>query len=201
MGIKIYIAVCSGRDWKPQFGASLCHLIGQMHRSKVIYFLNIIQASGIFKARQSAISDAIAGEFSHILFLDDDMVFPPNILDGLIAHDLGIVAINYARREEGNKNAITHAIDGSGVFSKGKSGVEEVGWIGFGGVLIKIDSIKNIENPFFEIRWHPEREDFVTEDTYFCMKVRSAGIKIYVDHDISNKVFHVGDYLYHEEVA
>ena len=125
------------------------------------------------------------------------MVFQPDLVHDLSKHRLGIVGVNYTRKTEGRETQ-TCGLNGEPITSFGKHGVEEVGWIGFGAVLIHLEAISDIENPLFEMRWHPERNDFVGEDYYFCGKVRAHGIPVYIDHTASNKCAHVGDYAFKE---
>lgn len=194
--MRILVAIPSCRDWKPSFGSSL---IGLVHYSRHIEFdVYIMQGASVLpKARQNAVRKAIEQGYSHILFLDDDMSFPSDLMEKFLSHNLPVVAANYTRKTR-NATTQTCGIDGQVVKSFGKTGVEEAGWVGFGAVLIRLEDIKDIENPLFETRWMPERNDFVGEDYYFCGKVRTHGIKIYIDHDVSNKTSHIGDYAYRE---
>lgn len=150
------------------------------------------------RARQLAIQEAIKGGFSHILMLDDDMQFSPDLLSNFLKHQVPIVALNYARKNPQNPSAMACDMEGTPLSSKGKTGLEEVGWIGFGGILIELSCLKGIELPWFEMRWMTETNDFMGEDYYFCMKARTQGVKIYIDHDESNKCAHIGDFPYRE---
>ncbi len=198
--MRVYIAVCSSRDWKPRFGGSLCGLIDACHKGgKIETFLNILQGASVLpRARQLAIQEAMKGDYSHILMLDDDMMFPSDLLASFLSHDVSIVGINYARKNPQTPTPMTCDLDGKIVPSKGKTGVEEIGWLGFGAILINLDAIKPIELPWFEMRWMNETNDFMGEDYYFCMKARTHGVKLYVDHDVSAKCAHIGDYPYIE---
>lgn len=198
--MKVYIAVCSGRDWKAAFGASLGGMLLTVSKIPGLQaaYLNVLQASGQSRARQMAAKDAIRGGFTHILYLDDDMYFPPHLLAKMLERNLEAVAINYARKEPGNRNAIAFGLDGQGIFSKDKKGVEEVWGFGFGAVLIELKPLKEMPFPWFEHRWLEDKEEYMGEDMYFCMKARAHGIKIYIDHDLSNQCAHIGDYPYKE---
>lgn len=192
--MKTYIAIPSCRDWKPHFGASLCGLVRKMTKDGVDFDMNaMMQTSVLPKARQMAIDHAIELGFTHVLFLDDDMSFPPSLYESLSSHNLQVVGANYS-----NKSATpapqTHGLDGLPV--NVSEGVSEVGWIGFGAVLIELASVKDIQRPLFETRWMEERGSFIGEDYYFCGKVRAHGVKIYVDNGISQKIGHVGDNVY-----
>ncbi len=196
--MKVYIAIPSCRDWKPHFGASLCGLVKKMTVDNVDFIINaMIGTSVLPKARQMAMEHAIELGYSHILFLDDDMQFGNDLFDGL-SKGLPIVAANYSNKNP-NTNPQSHGVDGHPLSSVGKSGIEEAGWVGFGAVLIDLSIMDNVEKPWFETRWMPERNSFIGEDYYFCGKVRTAGHKIYVNHDL--KVGHVGDHCYYERKA
>lgn len=195
---KVYIAVCSCRDWKPQFGASLARLMYETGRAGLDIFLNPIQGTSVLpRARQLIMQDAINGGFTHFLSLDDDMKFAPNALAQLLSRDVPLIALNYARKD-GSGGTMACDLEGKPMSSKGKTGIEEAGWLPFGGILIKLDAIKDIALPWFEVRWLEERNDFMGEDYYFCMKARSAGLQLYVDHNASNRCRHVGDHEYGE---
>ncbi len=198
---KVYVSVCSCRDWKPQFGASFGRMMYEAGRSGIEIFFNPLQGTSVLpRARQLLMQDAIKGGFTHILQLDDDEKFSPNLLTQLLERDVDVVAINYARKD-GSGGMMACGLDGQQISSKGKTGIEEAGWIPFGGVLIKLNAIKDMQLPWFEVRWLEERQDFMGEDYYFSMKARTHGLKLYVDHDASNKVGHIGDFEYREAIS
>lgn len=194
--MKTYICVPSCRDWKPHFGASLCGLVRKMTLDGVDFdMLAMMGTSVLPKARQIAVDHAIQNNFTHILFLDDDMAFSADLYQSLSKHSLPVVAANYSNKSSDPKPQ-THGIDGLPLYSHEKIGIEEAGWVGFGAVLIDLASIKDIPKPLFEMRWMEDRQAFIGEDYYFCGKVRAHGLKIYIDHDISQNMGHVGDNIY-----
>ena len=204
--MKLVLNVPCCRDWKAAFGASLCGLIHRTTSEGINgikldgFAMNIMQGASVLpRARQLAVSSAIQSGATHLLCLDDDMQFPSDILDNLVKHDVDICAVNYSTKGP-KPQPQTHDLEGKPQSSIGKTGLEEVAWVGFGIILIRLDAIKNIPAPLFETRWMKEKNDFVGEDYYFCGKVRAHGVKIHIDHDASNKVSHVGDY-YYKEVA
>lgn len=194
--MKTYIAIPSCRDWKPHFGASLCGLVRKMTHDGVDFDMMAMMGTSVLpKARQLAVDHAIQHGFSHILFLDDDMAFSADLFESLSKHNLPVVAANYSNKSS-NPNPQTHGIDGNPLSSHGKTGIEEAGWIGFGAVLISLSAIKDVPKPLFEMRWMEERGSFIGEDYYFCGKARAHGVKVYIDHDVSQKMGHVGDHVY-----
>jgi hypothetical protein len=84
----------------------------------------------------------------------------------------------------------------SPINSYGKTGLEEVYRVGLGMCLIRLDVLKNIPAPLFEVKWLPEHNTYQGEDVYLCNALRNKGIKLYVDHTASNLVGHIGDYSY-----
>ncbi len=194
--MRVYLAIPSCRDWKPQFGSSLCGLVHKMTKDGVHFIINAMMGTSVLpKARQLAMEHAIEQGFTHILFLDDDMAFDGDLFDRLSSPGLPIVASNYC-----NKNPVSspqsHGLDGKPLSSMGKSGVEETGWVGFGAILIDLSIMSNVPKPWFETRWVEERNAFIGEDYFFCSQVRNAGHKIHINHDV--KCAHVGDFSYRE---
>lgn len=203
--VRLALSTPSCRDWKPAFGASLCGLVRKLSQDGIKgvslqnFDLSILQGASVLpRARQAAIDWAKQGNATHLLCIDDDMQFPSDILDDMFRHDVDILALNYTRKNPVSPTPLTHGLDGAMVSSLGFTGLEEVAWVGFGIILIKLDAIKDIPAPLFETRWMEERQDFVGEDFYFCGKVRQHGVKIYIDHDASNKIRHIGDIPYWE---
>lgn len=85
-------------------------------------------------------------------------------------------------------------LDGEIIDSTGKSGSEEIGWMGGGMFLADIQAIKHIPAPHFEVVWCPERQDYYDQDNYFSAKLRENNIPILLDHTLSQSIVHVGDY-------
>jgi len=122
--------------------------------------------------------------FSHILFIDSDMRFPEDTVMRLLAHGKEIVGANCKQRQAD--------LTTTGIDSEGKTGLEEVEKIGFGVTLIDTRVFTKIAEPWFATPF--DGEQFVGEDIFFCHKAKEAGLQIFVDHDLSKEVGHVGSY-------
>lgn len=145
---------------------------------------------------------ALRGKFTHALFIDSDMRFPPNGLEYLASLDLDIVGANYSRRvqplhftaykriDRENKN---HELLHTTVDDVHK---EEVEGMGCGFMMIDLSILKDIPRPWFSIPYFPEDDDFQAEDVTFCLKARAAGYKVWVDHSLSQVVRHCGKMEY-----
>jgi len=56
--------------------------------------------------------------------------------------------------------------------------------------------LDRIPVPRFSNNWVPETAMYTTEDVAFMERVAKIGEEVYVDHDISKRVYHVGDFVY-----
>ena len=68
--------------------------------------------------------------------------------------------------------------------------------VGFGCVLMKAEVPLALKGPCFENYFDVLNDRWVGEDVDFCNKVKDAGFNIYVDHDLSKEVAHVGKFAY-----
>jgi hypothetical protein len=129
-----------------------------------------------------------------VLWLDTDMGFPREAAVLLAMHEQPIVGCNYRVRQE------------SGLFTaqRGRervptldasAGLEAVDALGFGCVLMRTDLVTNLARPWFRHGLNEESGD-IGEDIMFCRALREAGHTVYLDHDLSKVVTHVGQYTY-----
>lgn len=126
-------------------------------------------------------------EISHILFIDSDMRFPEDTIFKLLSKQLPIIGANCKQR---GVNKTTAQLNGKFVSSKGKTGIQEVDKLGFGVTLISRAVFLKIPKPWFATPF--DGKGFIGEDIFFCKKAREAGYTIYIDHDLSQEVSHVG---------
>ena len=157
----------------------------------------------IFDQREKLAHAAIKEGADYILWIDADMRFPKNTIERLIKHDKPIVGVNATTRsvpvrataknlEIDRENKVNHW---RAVSSKDKTGLESVTAIGCGVMLVKREVFEKTERPGFWFEVLPG-DKLVGEDVYFCVKAKDAGFDVYVDHDLSNEIGHVGRYTY-----
>jgi hypothetical protein len=199
--MKLYIAVVSNRAHAPQFTGSLYALTQHLTYQGKNYGVEMHAVSigtghsCLSRGRQQALNFATAQGFTHLLFLDDDMVFAPNVAQLMIQREVPAIGANYVMKTV-ELRPVARDAKGGRISSTGKTGIEEAPRLGMGIFLIDLNAIKNIPAPHFEVNWSAEKNDYISEDHYFCDKLEANGIKIYVDHDASQGVGHVGDYIY-----
>jgi len=155
--------------------------------------VNFVAGTLIADQRQKLVMMAIKQGADYILFLDSDMRFPSYLLERMLAHDKDIVACNYATRRLPVKTvAFSDFAELKCIYSLDKNGLEEVDAVGMGAMLIKTEIFKKLPLPWFSISYLPSGNMYIGEDIYFCKLAQANGMKVYVDHDLSKDVRHIG---------
>ena len=152
--------------------------------------------------RHRCVAEAVKWNATHMLFLDDDMHFPRDTLHRLLKHNLPVVGANYVRRVF-PPIPTAYSKDKTGkVYTRMEStGLEEVSHLGTGIMLIDMRVFDLIDLPFFELRADGDHVRPKGEDVYFCHKCADAGLKLYIDHDLSKEVGHYGELCYINQMA
>jgi hypothetical protein len=140
--------------------------------------------------RNLMIQQALEHDCSHILFLDDDVAFPTNLLTSLIKHDKDVVTALYLMRSYPHQPIIFDYADDEGKCgwhfpSDKESGLIKIVNCGLGSVLIKAEVFKKLKKPWITLG--ELEKDHWCDDISFFNRVRAAGFEIYCDLDI-----HVG---------
>ena len=202
--VRLYISIPSNRKWEPEFGMAFAYLMSYLSSAGIKadgYAMELArpqllrQSSNLSKSRQYFVDDMIANNFTHWLSLDDDMTFPPDIVDRLISHGKDIVSCN-ARFKEEKLIGSCQGLDGQPLNSSKNTGLEELMTMGGAIFLAKIDAFKHIPKPHFQVLWSKPHNDYVSEDVHFAALLRANGIKLWADHDTSKQIGHIGDREY-----
>ena len=164
----------------------------------------------IFDQREGLVKAALSEGCTHVLFIDSDMRFPPDIISILLSRELPIVGVNaVTRRKPVLSTALNLELtkdDETGeikktrwlkVDSRGKEGCEQVTAIGFGATLIAREVFEKLKTPWFSAEWSPR--GIIGEDIYFCLKALDEGIPTFVDHDLSRYIGHIGTHEFRWE--
>lgn len=162
--------------------------------------VEFIEGSMLPEMRRRLVARALHLEATHIMWLDSDMKFPPDTIARLLNHNLPVVCANYPRKNiEAKPTAYLSSDDYVGSVWSGENatGIQEVTMAGMGCMLTHVDVFDKVKPPIFS--FVPQGPDFVKdmgEDVYFCQELYRAGIPIYVDHDLSKQVAHIGKMEY-----
>ncbi len=149
------------------------------------------------------VKDARQINATHLLNIDSDMIFPPDALKRLLAHDKDIVGVNY--RQRGNHMDQGHPASTVKFPGEGKELYREVleqdfpkelfecAAVGLGLALIDMKVFDKLPFPWFHTT-EAEDNGHSTEDIVFCREAREAGFEVWCDPTIGMK--HIGNYLY-----
>lgn len=177
---------------------------------KTYTFLCLIDAMSLFKrdyhviapiggyphhSRNLVVETARKNKATHLMFIDNDMVFPPDGINRLFEQDKMIIAANYHERGLPLNSTIKLADEKGNLISGSEDDFPKETFKCFavptGFTLINMEVFDKIEKPYFFIE---DDGEFCTEDFYFCKKAGKGGIEVWCDPTISVK--HIGDYLY-----
>jgi hypothetical protein len=199
--VNLFIGVTSCRDWKPYFGSAftevICytfsHALGQ--RLNNISVGPAVNQSNLSAGRQLILDQAINGDYTHLFVADDDMAFPPDTIEQLLKHDKDIAFPNVRQKRE-EINGVCLDMDLKRIDSTKRTGLERVSYGTLACTLIKLEKVRKIPRPHFEVRWREEAQNYMGEDHYFFQKLGLAGCEFWCDHDLTQSVAHVGDFHY-----
>jgi hypothetical protein len=131
---------------------------------------------------------------THILWLDTDMSLPREAAVLLAMHERSVVACNYVVRQP--SGLFTASRDGQRVATTATStGLEVVEYVGMGAMLMRAEAVKDITRPWFRHGLNEFGGD-IGEDVLFCRALAAAGHPVYIDHDLSKQVGHIGQHTY-----
>lgn len=189
------IAICvPARD---MVHTSFCFDLASMiatHRTTVGDALLPMTSEGtlVQAQRQELAEQAVKAGATHILWLDSDMRFPPDLLEQMLKHDKDIVSVNCSKRKE-PVGPTANAVDLTLIYpDPDKEGLEQVVMIGMAVMLMKTDVLEKMEKPWFDTPWWHEKGYHIGEDMYFCGRAQKAGASIWIDHDLSWEIKHLG---------
>jgi glycosyltransferase involved in cell wall biosynthesis len=139
--------------------------------------------------RNTCIEQALEHDCTHILFIDDDMVFPPDALYRLLKHDVDIVSGYYLMRQYPHQGLIFDQAEPSGEcrwyeVEDNESGLREVVAAGLGFVLFRTSVFEALEKPYVRLGELESCRDGWCDDIGLFKRVREAGFKIHMDLDL-----------------
>ena len=205
-GVKLALCVPSAGTWKADFGmafSSMCVYMStnlfEPDQDRLVVVLDK-RTSLLPRSRQECIEDALLQSCTHALFMDTDQSFPPDIAHKLMAWKKPVVACNIALKcLPSFPSARQRGSTAFGVpvtSDANKRGLEKVWRVGTGIMLIDLSIMAGIAKPWFEVRYNQAEGQYIGEDWDFCDRVEKAGHSIYIDHDASRAVGHIGEFVF-----
>ncbi len=171
-------------------------VLGREKEERNLHQMMMVGAS-IGENRDKLVNTALDKGCTHVLFIDDDMGFDSDCLNIALMRHMPIVLANYRRKSPTAAFTARNADNtGSIETTKEKDSLEECSFGGFGFCLIERDVLEAVAMPRFLAYYEPEHQVYTTEDKPFYAAAKAAGFQAWVDHRLSKKVTHNGNYQY-----
>lgn len=212
--IRLVICVPSTHLWFAEFGMSLLFLTnylaanGSFDGKPMHYMVHNKRGSMIGNMRQKQLEAALKNKATHLLWVDSDQTFPRDLVHRLLARKKQVVACNVATKmipATPTARLRGNTTEGVPLYTLPDSDdLVEVWRVGTGVMLIDLNIFKRPElkeGPWFDQPWNPELENYVGEDWSFCARLEQAGVKIYVDQDVSREIGHIGALTYGHDLV
>jgi len=192
MNIKVTVGIACNRVVKPKTMACLLEMI--VNGGYDFHIVIAEHGYTIAENRLYCAAQAVQNKSDYLLYIDDDMTFPPETLEQLLSNKKEIVGVVASPRMI-TDNTTVALLDGK-VLKKEDIPKElfEVSHVGTGVMLIDTKVFEKIEQPYFQFTTYPNGMTLDGEDAWFCKQARKAGLNIYCDPTLS--IGHLGDYLY-----
>ena len=193
----VILTPCRDHECAIRFTKAVANLVAYswMHGLKV-YQMGCTERMVVHWARndlakiaQDKVNEYTGERFTHLLWLDDDHVFNPDMLCYLARHDVDMVSALYFGRA-GTHLPVVYVKDQNADKYKHYPLIEppramcEVDAAGFGAMLMRREVLDSFEYPWFKF------ED-CGEDIYFCVNAKEAGNEVWLDG--TYVLGHIGD--------
>jgi len=152
-------------------------LISALISTPVSFQILLSMGCYIHYNRENVVKMAFETDCSHLLFVDSDVVFGPDSIKQLIAHDKEIIGGRYNKKVMPLVSTVPNITE-----------LSEVPFVPTGFLLIDMEVFKKIGAPYFSL------DSAESEDVYFCDKAIKNGYKVWCDPTI--QIGHLGTALF-----
>lgn len=190
--MKLLIAIPSVDYVHVDFMKCLVDLITRLKDDGIDFETKILSGTLVYAARDKLAHHAINNKFTHVLWLDADMVFNDDLLDDMMWSEKDFVtAICHARRKP-YMPCVFKNLQAVERFDDYPNELFEVAGCGMACVLMKAEILYTVMLKHGTC-FCPTRE--LGEDLAFCDKARSLGYKIFADpHVVIGHIGHITVY-------
>lgn len=215
--LKVLVGIPSGGSWMAGFGMSLANMMAAVSLFKIqqfkqqIFYLENIKGSILSKSRFLLVESAKKYNVDYLLMIDSDQTFSRKAAHLLIGRDLDVVGANVATKQlpaqptARNKgpNYEKDKHDWSVVYTDPESeGVEKVDRIGCGILMLSKKAYSALHPSDWDAYYREDVETVQGEDWTMMEALEAKGFPVYVDHDVSKEVGHIGYFEFkHEHVG
>jgi uncharacterized membrane protein len=147
-------------------------------------------------ARRNLTDIFLKSDFDYAWWVDSDMKFPIDAPLKMLKRNVPLVGANYRRRRFPNPG-FTGMMGQAGAFTElvtddNSPSMEKVDVLPHGMVMVHRSVYEKIPQPHYLQEYVTELNLEIGEDIYFCNKAKAAGFDVWVDHDLSKEIAHIG---------
>lgn len=195
--MKLLIAIPTTDYMHFEFVKSLVPLIERLKDDGVDYEVKFKGLSLVYAARDYLASYAITNDFTHVLWIDADMVFTPDLLEDLrfCGKDF-VTGVAHSRRPPYNSCTFSDiSVNNIQRIGEYPSAPFRIAGCGFACVLIKTEILKAVMMTYKSC-FLPER--YYGEDIAFCKRATELGYEIWCEP--TARVGHIGHITVYPEM-
>ena len=201
MSIRLLIAVPTTDYVHADFVKSLARLQCELGRRRVDYDVEIQSGTLVYYARNRLANKAINENYTHVLWLDSDMVFDEQIVDDLMEVGKEMVCGAFVSRRPPYGPCIYTSIEKNNIKQVKDFGLKpfRVDGCGFATVLTSVDLLQAVTQKFGTC-FQPT--DYYGEDLAFCWRVKQLGYEIWCEPTVRvGHIAHVPVYAGQENMG
>ena len=211
--LKVMVGIPNLGAWTSQFGMSLTAMVGYFNENGVPGYrkqeLNFcsIRGSILPQMRWDIIERAGENNCTHLLFVDCDQTFPRETLHRMLLQGKDVLGANIAVKKIPSAPTARAFMEedperGVPIYTpEGSNEIQKAWRVGTGILLLSAKAFKAVLPESLEIHWQAKYKKFQGEDWGLIGGLEAAGFEIWVDHGLSNRVGHIGDYSYDHDVV
>lgn len=170
-----------------EFARCLTGLVQKLERDGVDYDVCFKGGTLVYNAREALAAEAINNGYTHILWLDADMVFNPTLFEKLSAHGKPFVTGVYASRHAPYKSCIFSDLDQNDRVKTFPDSIFEIAGCGFGVVLTETAMLYDVYQKHGTM-FLPNAD--YGEDIALCNRATQCGYTLYCDPTV--RAGHIG---------
>lgn len=195
--MKLMIAVPT-QDYIPMpFVESLLRLQKRLTKKKINFTVNFRSGALVYDSREQLAAKARMEEYTHVLWIDSDMVFEEDIFEKLAAHKRDYVTgICHARRAPYRSCIFYRLLPEPERMNKRMypESLFKIEGSGFGCVLTSVKLLKDMKQQYGNL-FLPNLA--FGEDLAFCHKAQEMGYELFADPKVQIK--HLGHVAFGQE--
>ena len=152
--------------------------------------LRVVSGTEISEARTELVEIAMRGQFTHVFFLDSDIICADDTILRLLEHDKQVVGAPYRLRGGKHPWAV---YDRQHKPCNPARELAQVWALGTGCMLVRTDVFLLLDRPWFQYV-QGSTGLRISDDVFFCARCEDAKVPVWCDGSIS--VGHIGEMTY-----